>query len=39
MISIEMIKKSLDKPLSYMSVKSKEDIEKMLEEYKNSDGE
>ena len=36
---IEMIKKSLDKPFSYMSVKSKQDVEKMLEEYENSDGE
>ena len=36
---IEMIKKSFDKPFSYMSVKSKQDVEKMLEEYENSDGE
>ena len=34
-----MIKKSLDKPFSYMSVKGKQDVEKMLEEYENSDGE
>ena len=34
-----MIKKSLDKPFSYMSVKSKQDVEKMLKEYENSEGE
>ena len=32
---IEMIEKSLTKPFSFLSLKPKEDIEKMLEEYKD----
>ncbi len=31
---IELIEKSLDKPFSFLSLKSKEEIEQMLEEYK-----
>ncbi len=31
---IELIEKSLEKPFSFMSIRPKEDIEKMLEEYK-----
>lgn len=33
---IEMIEKSLTKPFSFLSLKPKEDIEKMLENYKNN---
>ena len=31
---IELIEKSLEKPFSFLSLKSKEEIEQMLEEYK-----
>lgn len=36
---IKMIEKSLEKPFSYMSIKSKSEVENMLDEYRTSDGE